>query len=404
MKKTNGFNFIKYKSAVITIEIQSIMPEKFINLLWKDNIYIKNIRRKNITTRVMEVRLSDFYKINKIAKRNGVRIKIVKRRGLSFLLLRFKKNKIVIVGVMLFIGIVYYMSTFIWKIDINTDSSLPPYEIRQTLKNYGVVPGISKKNLDVYKLESFLIKNNDNIMWVRARIDGSRLIVTVEERKSPPNIVLDNSPCDLIASKDGEVIRLYTTAGTPVVKVGDVVKKGQLLVSGVQGKEGSTYPIHADGKVLCRTFYERSQSVKITDTKTQRTGKKIENYYININGKKLYLKKHINNFSKYDKIEERKLFFNKETFYEVKDVTVKKDANKVVESTGEKLYRDICSNLDKSVKILNKIVDKKQEKNGILKVRVMVIAEENITLQIKHKENIEEDSDKDSIDNKSKSD
>ncbi|MCH3964684.1 MAG: sporulation protein YqfD [Clostridium sp.] len=394
MKETSRFNFGKYKNAYITIEIQSIIPERFINLIWKNNVYIKNIRKKSVTTVMMDIKLKDYYKIEEFAKRSSARIKIVKRWGLSFFILRLKKNRMMVIGVLLFIGIIYYMSTFIWEIQINSDSNLPPYEIRQKLKKSGIVPGINKKHLDVYKIEEFLIKSDDNIMWVKARIDGSRLIISVEERKSPPNIISDNSPCDLAASKDGEVVRLYTTAGTAVVNIGDMVKKGQILVRGIQGKEGATYPVHAAGEVICRTFYEASKSVKVDTIKRVRTGKKIENYYININGRKLYLKKHANNFSKYDKIEESKIFLKKETFYEVKEVPVKGNIERITAEISGELYRKICSNLDKSVKIMNKIVDKKQDK--FLKVRVLVVAEENIVSQVEHKEDMQE---KDNIGN-----
>ncbi|AND85662.1 sporulation protein YqfD [Clostridium tyrobutyricum] len=389
MKETRKNNFYNYKNAVITIEIQSIMPERFINLIWKNDVYIKNIIRKSVTTVVMDIRYKDYNKIKKIGKKTGTRIRIVRRWGLSFLILRIQKNKMLIFGVTIFIGIIYYMSTFIWQIQINSDSNLPPYEIRQKLKAYGVTNGINKNKIDVYKIEEFLIKNDDNIMWVRARIDGSRLIVTAQERKSPPNIISDNSPCDLVASKDGEVIRLYTTAGTPVVNIGDMVKKGQLLVKGVQGKEGDTYTVHAAGDVLCKTFYEKTKEVNIDTIQRKRTGKKIVNYYININGKRLYLKNTANTFNKYDKIEESKFFIKKEVFYEVKEFKVRGNIEKITADTSDKLYTQITSNLDKTVKILDKVVDKKQGR--LLKVRVLVIAEENIASQVEHKEEIMEE-------------
>lgn len=394
MRKISRLKFEKYKNAEIKIEIQSITPERFINLIWKNDIYAKNIIRKSITTILMNIRLEDYGKINKIARKNNVKLRIIKRWGISFFILKLKRNRMLVLGIFLFIGIICYLSTFIWEIKINSDANLPPYELRQKLKEYGVVPGISKKKLNVYSVEEFLIKSDENIMWVKARIEGSRLIITATERKSPPNIVLDNSPCDLAAAKDGEVLRVYTTAGTSVVNRGDMVKKGQILVKGIQGKEGESYTVHASGDVICKTFYEKSKEVKIDSTKRERTGKKIENYYLNINGKKVYLKKNINKFDKYDKIEESKLFLKKETFYEVKEVKVKGNVEKMASDIAEELYTQIYSNLDKSVKILDKVVDKKQDK--VLKVRVLVIAEENIVSQIEHKDDVKEENSKNS--------
>lgn len=379
MGQMKKFNFQKYRSGIVTIEAKSLIPEKFINLLWKNNINIRNVVKKNMTTMVIDISLKDYGKIENIAKRTKTKIKIVGRRGTAFFLIKIKRRSALAIGIILFIGIIYYLSTFIWNIEIDVDHNLTPYEIRQQLSSYGIKPGISKSNINVYEIEEKLIKNNENIMWVKARIEGAKLKIYATERQSPPNIVTDDKPCNIIAKRDGEVIRVYTKSGTSVVKPGDIIKKGQILVKGEQGKEESTYAVHAVGDVICRTFYEEIKDIKIDTVKRERTGKKIENIYIQFNGKKLYLKKSANKFNKYDKIEDRKLFINIENYYEVKETTIHRDSKKVVNDTYNELYSKICANLDKSVKIEDKIVN--YEQGNSYRVRVLVIAEENVALQ-----------------------
>lgn len=373
------FNFQKYRSGIITIEAQSLIPEKFINLLWKNGINIRNIIKKDITTVNIDVSLKDYDKIKNIAKRTKTKVKIIERKGFAFFLIKIKRRSALAVGIILFIGIIYYLSTFIWNVDIITDHNLTPYEIRQQLKSCGIRPGISKRNINVYEIEENLMKNNDSIMWVRARVEGAKLKISAMERQSPPNIVSDDKPSNLVAKKDGEVIRIYTKAGTAVVKKGDMVRKGQIIVKGQQGNENSTYDVHATGNVTCRTFYEEIKDVKIDTLKRERTGKKIENIYIKINGKNLYLKKSTNKFSKYDKIEHRKFCVNIEDYYEVKETTVHRDWKKVVNDTYNELYSKICENLDKSVKIVDKIEN--YEQGNYYRVRVLVVAEENVAVQ-----------------------
>ncbi|MEY7998964.1 sporulation protein YqfD [Clostridium sp. Mt-5] len=378
MRGTDKFTFKNYKNGIILIEIQSLIPEKFINLMWKNDVYIKNIKKKSITTMTMEINLRDYGKIENIAKKTETRIKIIKRRGITFFIIKLKRKITLAAGVILFVVTIYYLSTFIWSIKIDSDEGLPPYIIRQQLKSYGIRPGTSKDKINVYKIEQDLMKNNDDIMWVKVRLQGSELNISAVEKKSPPNIVTDNTPCNLVAKRDGKVLRVYTTLGTPIVKVGDEVKKGQMLVKGEQGLESSIYSVHATGYVICRTIYEDSAVVKIDNVKNIRTGKKIDNYYINLGGKKLYFKKDNNKFNKYDKIEESKFIFGRETYFEVKKVVVKGNAQAVVKDTGEKLYKNICSNLDKSIKVVDKTVT--YEAGESYKVKVQVMAEENIAV------------------------
>ncbi|MPQ32703.1 sporulation protein YqfD [Clostridium estertheticum] len=374
MKAMN--NFKKYKKGVVTMEIQSLIPEKFINLLWKNGVVVKNIRKINITTVILEVKLSDYGEISKVAKRTGTRVKIVGRSGMSFFLIKLRSRVALLIGIILFGSIIYYLSTFVWNIEINTENYISPYELRNQIKGFGVIPGMRKKNIDVYDIESKILRSNDEIMWVKARIDGIKLKVDVIERQSPPVIVSNKTPCNLIASKDGIVSRVYTTDGTAIVKDGDSVQKGDILVNGEQGKEGSVYPVHAKGEVIARTFYEQINEVPITKETRVKTGNIISNFYIKLGNKKVYLKNSLNPYKTYDKIENNNKFVHKETYCEVKVENIPANVTK----TQDEIYSNILRKLDKSVRIINKIESVKKEKDKY-SIRVLVLAEENIATE-----------------------
>lgn len=371
-------NFKKYKKGTITMEIQSLMPEKFINLLWTNGIVAKNINKINITTVVLEVKLSDYSEITNIAKRTDTRIRIIKRQGISFFLMKVRSRTALLLGVIMFGGIIYYLSTFVWNIEINTEHYISPYELRSQIKGFGVRPGLRKKNIDVYDIENKITRSNDEIMWVKARIEGVKLKVDVIERQSPPIIISNQTPCNLVANKDGIVTRVYTTEGTAMVENGDMIQKGDLLVKGEQGKEENVYPVHAEGEVIARTFYEEIKEVPLYDISKVKTGNSISNLYIKIGNKKIYLKNSLIPYSNYDKIENNSKFINKEIYNEMEEKNIPVDATKIT----EEVYSNILRNLDKNVKVIDKIVDVKKEKDKYL-IKVLVVAEENIAIEEK---------------------
>ena len=371
-------NLRKYKKGTITMEIQSLMPEKFINLLWTNGIVAKNITRINITTVVLEMKLSDYGEISKIAKRTDTRIKIIGRKGLSFFLMKIRSRFALSLGVILFGGVIYYLSTFIWNIDISTEHYISPYELRHQIKGFGVTPGLRKKDVDVYEIENKLTRNNDEIMWVKARIEGVKLKVDIIERQSPPIIISNQTPGNLVASKDGIVVRVFTTEGTAVVEYGDMIQKGDLLVKGEQGKEGSVYPVHAEGEVIAKTFYEEIKEVPLYNTERIKTGKSISNLYVKFANKKIYLKNNLIPYSNYDKIENNSRFINREVYHEIEEKNIEVDTAKV----AEEIYFNILRNLDKNVKVIDKIQDVKKEKDKYL-IKVLVVAEENIAFEEK---------------------
>lgn len=381
MKEMNN-KFSKYKKAIIKLQIQSLMPERFINLLWNRGVYVQNIYRVDITTVNLEINLSDFKTVEEIAKTTDSKIKILQRKGVSFLLLRFRKKITLVGGIIIFASIIYYLSTFIWRIEIKADRHLSPYEIRTQLSLFGINPGINKSKLNVYALEEKIIKNNDNIMWVRARIEGSKLKVSIAERITPPNLVADDSICDMVAKMDGQIMRVYTIAGTPVVKTGDVVKKGQTLIKGEQGKEGSTYKVHSQGDVIAKTFYEFIEEMPLKGVKKVRTGKSAEALYIEILGSKIYLKKPNVNFSKYDKIEESGNIIKKVIYYEIKEEKFQENEEVLINTTLNSLMQKMEQDLEKKATVIDKVVNKEYSGDNI-KLKVVFIVTQNIALKQK---------------------
>ncbi len=374
------YNFSRYNKGRLTLQIESLNPERFVNLLWKNDVHIKKIKKKNIATVVMEVSLGDYYKIEELSRKTNTKIKILTRKGVVFSFLKLRKRNALLFGVLCFMGILYYLSTYIWKIEVVSEQNVSPYEIRQQLRNVGIKSGINKKRIDVKKIEESLLKNNENIIWVKVRTEGSRLKVEISERQIPPNLTPDNNPCNIVAKKDGQVVRIYTAAGTSVVQPGDIVKSGQLLVKGEQGKEGSTYQVHAKGSVLAKTYYEEYKRVTIKGVRKEKTGRKIVNYYIVVNNKKIYLKKAKQSFSNYEKKNDNSGLVKKEYYYEEKNKSFNLDSEKVTQDTGNKLYAKMIVNLDKSVKIIDKVIENRIEGDDCV-IRVLLTLEEDISLE-----------------------
>lgn len=360
------------------MEIESIMPEKFINLLWKNGIVVKNIKKVNITTIVLEVKLCDYGEITNIAKRTNTKIVIIGRQGLSFFFMKMKRRSALMVGVVLFGSIIYYLSTFIWNIEINTENYISPYELRNQIKSFGITSGLRKKNIDVYEIENKITRSNDEIMWIKVRIEGVKLKVNVVERQSPPALNSSKAPGDLIASKDGIIVRVFTTEGTAVVQNGDTIQKGDILVKGEQGKEGSVYPVHAEGEVIAQTFYEEIKEVPIINKTKIKTGKSISNLYIKFLNKKVYLKNSLIPYKNYDKIETKDGLINKEIYSEVVEKIIPMDSTK----KSNEIYSNILKNLDKNVIVIDKIINVTKGKDKYI-INVVVVTEENIAYEKK---------------------
>ncbi|KYH34530.1 putative stage IV sporulation protein YqfD [Clostridium tepidiprofundi DSM 19306] len=366
--------------GIVIIEITAINPDSFVNILWRNGIEIKRVHKENICTYTMQINACDLKKVESIAENYGVKVSVLKKYGVKFIILRYRKRKAFLFGSILFILMIYYLASFIWSVNIDTEYNISPYEIRKELLTWGIHPGISKRKIDIFEIEDRLMRENDEIVWAKVRVEGTHLHIKISERQTPPNLIKDDTPCNLVANRDGEIIRVYTKAGTAVVSEGDMVRKGEILVNGRQGSEGAEYLVHADGKVIAKTFYEKSKILKSYKIIRKRTGKKSRKVYFTVLGKKIFIKNDLNNFKNYDKIINNTLFFKNEIYYEVEEEREEiEDCDDMIQGAFKELYDDITVNFDKSVKIVDKIKDVKFDGDKY-KIRLVVVVEENIAV------------------------
>lgn len=370
-------NISKAISGKIRVKITSKKPEQLINLAWKKNIELLNIKRDDLYTFTAGIKSEFLQELEELCNETKSSIIVVSvSKGLRFFS-NFKTHLTLLSGIGICIGLIVFLSCFIWKIDIKGDKHVSPYEIRQTMRELGIKRGILKFNIDTDKLEEEIILKNKNILWSKVRIQGSTLQVEVVELFKPPVIEIDNSLGDIVASKDGEIVRVYSESGTPVVESGNIVKKGDILIAGYQGKEGGTYEIAPIGSVIAKTFLEFEEVIELEGIKSVNTKNKEAEYYIEIFGKKLYLKKYKNDFKDYDKISNEGSIFKSNIYYEVNKSEYSLDSEQVKKDVVDNYTKNVQQNLNDSDKIVGLIV-KDDIIDNKLNLKLTFVIEEEI--------------------------
>lgn len=363
----------KFNNSYLKVKVEVVNSEKLMNYLLKNGAEISNVTKDNLYSVEMNIRVSDYHILKSGVKKLGGKFQVLDRRGLISAYPSIKRRKLFFVGIVLFFVLIFYLSRFIWNVSITTDKYLAPLEVRNLLKSYGIGIGTKKDSIDVIKIEEQLVKDIDEIMWVKVRIEGSNLEVKIVERQEPPAIKKVEYTGDMVAGKRGVVDRVYATAGTPIAKGGDVVSEGDLLIKGQAGKEGKEYSIKAEGRVFATTFYEEIMAVPKTMSEKQFTGRVLSAWGINLGNKSFYIKKPLNNTENYDKIEYKWGIFIKESYKEFENKEIETDTERII----KELENKITLNLDRGAKILNTVSDVTEE-GAQFKVRVMVTAEEDI--------------------------
>ena len=84
---------INYLIGYINVSIEGYYIERFINICISKKILLWNLKRKKSSFLYANISLREFKKIKQIAKTTKCRIKIEEKKGMPFLLNRYKKRK-----------------------------------------------------------------------------------------------------------------------------------------------------------------------------------------------------------------------------------------------------------------------------------------------------------------------
>ncbi|MDU4737370.1 sporulation protein YqfD [Clostridium sp.] len=366
-----------FDSGKVVVEVNILKPERLLNILWNENINVINVKRIDVATIRVTIDYNDYNVLTDVVKRLNGKSKVIGSTGILFFIGKLKSKLFLAIGGGIFIALLLYFSTYVWSIEITTKKNVSPYELRQQLYEIGIKPGISKNKIDVKDVEKKLEDVNSDVLWLRARIEGSTLKIFIEEKVNPPE-VKEEKQGNLVAKMDGEVSRVYAFSGRSAVHVGDMVKAGDIVIEGINGKEEDPYEVVPEGVVMANTFYEKSMTIKVEGTELKRSGEKDSDIYVEVFGKKIYLKKAIKDFEEYDKIEESGKIIKKANYFEKREIPVTYTKEEAIDSAVNELEESLYNNLTREAKVVDRIISTKDSSDGNIIVNVVFVVEQNI--------------------------
>ena len=188
---------------------------------------------------------------------------IVERFGLPFFLHKYRKRKMFFAGALLFAALIFLMSRYIWNIDIRGNLTYTDETLLKFLKTCEVENGMRVSEVDCARIVKDIRKEYDDIIWVSASIQGTRLIIQVKENEDTIPAMDEASenpdqekPTDIVADRDCVITRIVPRNGIPMVSEGAEVKTGDVLVSG-------QVPVMDDaGTVIAYQYHESDADIQ----------------------------------------------------------------------------------------------------------------------------------------------
>lgn len=306
-------------------------------------------------------------------------LQLGKLHGLPNVILRYRKRAHILILFILFFLILTVSQSIVWDVRIYGNSEVSDEEILQILDELNFRPGIAIKDTDLDRLHNRFLLSAEKVSWISVNMDG--VIANVEVREydeGPSDHPLDHTPRNMVASSDGQIATLTVESGKKVVEVGQTVKKGDLLISGIIDSQSMGIRVeHAAGAVYAYVNKEILLEIPLQTSEKQYTGKKFRNFSVDFFGKTINIFPNSRNpGATCDKIDKRiplylfgrfsvPITITAETYREYREIprtlTVKEGTDLAMVKLSEKINEML-----ENVEIISKTVSVHYEQKTVL--------------------------------------
>jgi len=303
-------------TGYVNIEVEGFFIERFINICISKKILLSNIQRERATILHATVSVKDYRRLREVAKKTKSKVKIENKAGLPFILHRYRKRKIFFAFFIFIFITIIVLSNYIWNIEIDGNININEEEILQSLKESGLSIGVFKNNLDTKNVINKIRLNRDDIAWIGITVKGTNAIVKIQENEKAPEIVNKDEYCNIVSDKVGMISKINVQNGTALVKEGDIVKAGDLLVGGyIEGKYTGVRYVHSIADIEAKVWYTKKEKAYYKEQIPVATGNEENKYSIRFKNFQINFYKTLSKFENYDKIDTGKKLMLFSNFY-----------------------------------------------------------------------------------------
>ncbi len=221
--------FEQYVGGMVELRLPAQRTEEILQQLTEAGVHLQQIRRHEEFL-YLWIHLDDFEILQHLLRQQRCPFHVQRRQGIPFTVSAVKRRKGLWLGGFFSLALLYLLFSFLWSYEVSGNVQYSDAHMIALVQEYGVLPGSRIDKFDYDVLEQQIILDHPEFVWVQLQPNGTTLEITVKERL--PDEKTERQQGSIVAESDGKITELLIFRGTPLVKQGDWVKKGQILIGG----------------------------------------------------------------------------------------------------------------------------------------------------------------------------
>lgn len=191
-----------------------------------------------------------------MAQKRGDKCRILSRRGLRATLRSGRRRLLFWVALAGLCGLTLYGPQRVWFVEVEGNVNVPDREILAAAEVCGVRFWAKSGEIRSEKVKNQMLNLVPELQWAGVNFSGGVAVISVRERVEGEPVRQRDTITDVVASRDGIVVSMSVLGGQGLCKVGQAVRAGELLVTGVVEHEYRIQYTHADAEIYALTQHE----------------------------------------------------------------------------------------------------------------------------------------------------
>ena len=214
-----------------------------------------------------------------LARKNRVRLQLLKKQGLYFVLRPLLRRVGLWVGFALFVPLLLWTQGFVWAADYSALTPGQAARAAAVLRENGLQPGSAVTEEKLTAGEYALLRSGE-FSWVSLNFAKGRLEVEAAAAAPKPDIAAGTLH-GIRAKCGGVVVSTNLVSGTMLAKPGQTVEAGQGLIGTARSeRDGTLIFVPAAGTVRAQFEWSGSRQIALTEPILQKTGRSVCAYQL----------------------------------------------------------------------------------------------------------------------------
>lgn len=182
----------------------------------------------------------------------GSLVTIERERGIIYFISKYIRRFGIFAGILFCIAVSLFLSNIVLEIRVvGANSEAVESSIKEILAQEGIKAGGYIPSINFLDAQTRLFEMSPDVSWASIGHSGSVVTVNISMPSNKVKSEEGRIPCNIVASHDGRIVSADVLVGEFTSLIGNGVKKGDILVSGiVDNPNGSAYYRHSIAKVI----------------------------------------------------------------------------------------------------------------------------------------------------------